>query len=43
MNLMTYNSDIDTIGHTTISSLFDSRLDAERAVERLREDRKSVV
>lgn len=34
---MTYDSDRDTIGDTTISSLFDSRLEAERAVERLRE------
>ncbi|WP_435171534.1 YsnF/AvaK domain-containing protein [Falsirhodobacter sp. 1013] len=34
---MTYNSDIDLTGNTTISSLFDSRNDAEQAVERLRE------
>ncbi|WP_435170372.1 YsnF/AvaK domain-containing protein [Falsirhodobacter sp. 1013] len=34
---MTYNTDIDTVGNTTISSLFDSQSDAERAIERLRE------
>ncbi|WP_435169076.1 YsnF/AvaK domain-containing protein [Falsirhodobacter sp. 1013] len=34
---MTYNIESDTIGHTTISSLFDNRMDAERAVERLQE------